>query len=213
MTQPKRKTKDIPIILRSTLRRARPRGRCDHENWFPNSEATDTTDKYHKYGTLPNGRGMKLLELCVFALTLVLPDNSQADTTVKSYTRKNGTEVPSYTRRSGSPGSNGDSNVATPASQPVQVYTTPEIPLTAAPSAHTLSPAEVLDNEIAAGLPAATGVTYEITGNEWKSDTLVVHGTLTNTSSGSVDLTTPALIGYDGQRPRNQRGNSCSCEL
>jgi hypothetical protein len=62
-----------------------------------------------------------------------------------------------------------------------------------------LSPVEVLDNEIAAGLPASTDVTSEITSNEWRSNTLIVHGTLTNTSSASVNLTTPALIGYDAK--------------
>jgi hypothetical protein len=142
---------------------------------------------------------MKLLELCLFALSLVLTDNLEADTTVKFYTRKNGTEVPSYTRHSGRPDSNGDSNVATPASQPVQVYTSPEAPVNTAPPVYALSPAEVLDNEIAAGLPASTDVTSEITSNEWRFNTLVVHGTLTNTSSGSVNLTTPALVGYDAK--------------
>src|ERR1700730_6516313 len=55
------------------------------------------------------------------------------------------------------------------------------------------------DNEIAAGLPASTSITSEITSNEWKSDALIVHGTLTNTSSGSVVLRTPALVGYDAK--------------
>jgi hypothetical protein len=142
---------------------------------------------------------MNLLELCVFALSLVLSANSQADTTVESYTRKNGTEVSSYIRHSSNPGSSVDSNVATPASQPVQVYVTPEIQVNATPSTRTLSPAEVLDNEIASNLPAATGVTSDITSNEWKSNTLVVHGTLTNTSSSSVNLTTPALVGYNAR--------------
>jgi hypothetical protein len=55
------------------------------------------------------------------------------------------------------------------------------------------------DNEIAAGLPASTDVTSEITSNEWRLNTLVVYGTLTNTSSGSLKLTTPALVGYDAK--------------
>jgi hypothetical protein len=67
------------------------------------------------------------------------------------------------------------------------------------PPVYGLSPAEVLDNEIAAGLPASTSIISEITSNEWKSDTLVVHGTLSNTSSGSVTLKTPALVGYDAK--------------
>jgi hypothetical protein len=142
---------------------------------------------------------MKLLELCLISLILVVTDTSEADTTVKSYTRKNGTEVPSYTRHSAVPDSNGDSNVTTPESQPVQVYVTPEIPVEATPSAQTLSPAEVLDNELAAGLPASTDVISSITSNQWRSDTLVVHGTLINTSSGSVNLTTPALLGFDAK--------------
>jgi hypothetical protein len=146
-----------------------------------------------------NGRGMKLLELCIFALSLVLTANSQADTTVKSYLRKNGTEVSGYDRRSDGSVSNGTSNAPTPASQPVQVYTSQEAPVNTIPPVYGLSPAEVLDNEIAARFPASTDVTSEITSNEWRSDTLVVHGTLTNTSSGSVYLRTPALVGYDAK--------------
>ena len=46
----------------------------------------------------------------------------------------------------------------------------------------------------------------KITSNEWKSDTLIVHGTLTNTSSSSVSLMTPALIGYDGKNQEVDAG-------
>ena len=62
------------------------------------------------------------------------------------------------------------------------------------------------DNEIAAGLPGSTSITSKITSNEWKIDTLVVHGTLTNTNSGSVNLITPALVGYDANRQEVNAG-------
>jgi hypothetical protein len=144
-----------------------------------------------------DGRGMKLLEICLIVLSLLLTANSQADTTVKSYVRKNGTEVSSYTRNAAGSGSNETSSVPNQAIQPI--YTTPEPAGYTAPSGHTLSPAAILDNEIAASLPVSTSVTSKITSNVWKSDTLIIHGTLTNTDSGPITLTTPALVGYDAR--------------
>ena len=146
---------------------------------------------------------MKLSELCLIVLSLLLTANSHADTTVKSYVRKNGTEVSSYTRNTAGSGSNQTSTAPTPAIRPV--YTTPEAPVYAATSDHTPSSAEILDNEIAASLPVSTSVTSKITSNGWKSDTLTIHGTLTNTNSSSITLTTPALVGYDA---RNQEINA-----
>ena len=59
---------------------------------------------------------------------------------------------------------------------------------------------------IAGFVPVSTSVISKITSNEWKSDTLIVHGTLTNTSSSSVSLMTPALIGYDGKNQEVDAG-------
>jgi hypothetical protein len=155
-----------------------------------------------------DGRGMKLLELCLTVLSLLLTANSQADTTVKPYVRKNGTEVSSYTRNATGSGSNETFSVPTLSIQPI--YTTPEPPVYTAPSDQTLSPAAILDNEIAASLPVSTSVTSRITSNGWKSDTLIIHGTLTNTDSNSITLATPALVGYDA---RNQEVNAGKINL
>ena len=171
---------------------------------FPETRSRNSNLEVEDFGVITvsivffrNGSAMKFLKLSSIAVSLVLTLNSQADTTVKSYVRKNGTEVSSYTRNSANSGSDGAPYAPTPAGQPVQVYTTPETPVNS--SVHALSPAEVLDNEISAGMPASTSITSKITSNEWKYDTLVVHGTLTNMSSDSIDLRTPALVGYDAK--------------
>jgi hypothetical protein len=62
------------------------------------------------------------------------------------------------------------------------------------------------DDEVAVGLPGSTSVASKITSNEWKIDALVVHGTLTNTNSSSVRLTTPALVGYDANQQEVNAG-------
>ena len=141
-------------------------------------------------------------------LTVSAPKGHGAET-VRSYERKNGTIVQSYSRHSPSSAAGSSSPTASDSSYPdvmPQYGSQSELPVqvqvftTAPPSniATATPPTTQLQNKAyATTLPVLWDVSSQVSSTTWEDASLVVHGTLTNTSTHSLILTNPILAGYD----------------